>query len=69
MTNHILVYITDVGSLINVLKQANQEVPEELFKFGTTVKKKADPNYGAFFKEVDMNVKGTKITFGSDDDD
>jgi ATP-dependent RNA helicase DBP3 len=52
--------------LINVLKQANQVVPDELFKFGTTVKKKVDPNYGAFYKEVDMNVKGSKITFDSD---
>ncbi|KAJ3046240.1 RNA-dependent ATPase [Rhizophlyctis rosea] len=56
------------GALINVLKQAGQEVPEELFKFGTTVKKKVDPNYGAFVKDVDMNVKGTKMTFDSDDE-
>ncbi len=27
--------------LINILKGANQPVPDELFKFGTTVKKKA----------------------------
>ncbi|KAI9206184.1 P-loop containing nucleoside triphosphate hydrolase protein [Polychytrium aggregatum] len=55
------------GALINVLKQANQKVPAELMKFGTTVKKKADPNYGAFVKDVDMNAKGTKIVFGDDD--
>jgi hypothetical protein len=29
------------GELINVLKEANQPVPEELLKFGTAVKKKA----------------------------
>ncbi|KAJ3047490.1 RNA-dependent ATPase [Rhizophlyctis rosea] len=57
------------GSLINVLKQAGQSVPDALFKFGTTVKKKVDPNYGAFVKDVDMNQKGTKITFGGDSDD
>jgi ATP-dependent RNA helicase DBP3 len=58
------------GALINVLKGASQEVPEDLFKFGTTVKKKVDPNYGAFVKEgVDMNQKGTKITFGDEDSD
>ncbi|KAI8910241.1 P-loop containing nucleoside triphosphate hydrolase protein [Gorgonomyces haynaldii] len=55
------------GALINVLKQANQVVPPELMKFGTTVKKKLDPNYGAFAKDVDMSVKGTKITFDDSD--
>ncbi|KAJ3249511.1 RNA-dependent ATPase [Chytriomyces hyalinus] len=56
------------GSLINVLKQANQKVPDELMKFGTTVKKKLDANYGAFTKDIDPSVKATKITFGDDDD-
>jgi ATP-dependent RNA helicase DBP3 len=56
------------GELVNLLKQANQEVPEQLLAFGTTVKKKEHAAYGAFFKEVDENVKGTKITFESDDE-
>ncbi|CAJ2503179.1 Uu.00g105730.m01.CDS01 [Anthostomella pinea] len=51
------------GELINILKAAGQPVPEELMKFGTTVKKKAHGTYGAFFKDVDMSKKGTKITF------
>ncbi|KAH7354015.1 ATP-dependent RNA helicase DBP3 [Plectosphaerella cucumerina] len=51
------------GALINILKGANQPVPDELFKFGTTVKKKAHDTYGAFFKDVDMSKKATKITF------
>ncbi|KAI3399590.1 hypothetical protein diail_6229 [Diaporthe ilicicola] len=51
------------GSLINVLKAAGQPVPEELMKFGTTVKKKQHDAYGAFFKNVDMSKKATKITF------
>ncbi|KAK1580604.1 DEAD/DEAH box helicase [Colletotrichum navitas] len=51
------------GSLINILKGAKQPVPDELFKFGTTVKKKAHSTYGAFFKDVDMTKKATKITF------
>ncbi|KAL1835003.1 hypothetical protein VTK73DRAFT_6484 [Phialemonium thermophilum] len=38
--------------LINILRGANQPVPEELMKFGTTVKKKAHDTYGAFFKDV-----------------
>ncbi|KAH6987054.1 ATP-dependent RNA helicase dbp3 [Ilyonectria destructans] len=51
------------GSLINILRGANQEVPEDLLKFGSTVKKKTHDMYGAFFKDVDMNAKSTKITF------
>ncbi|PHH92754.1 hypothetical protein CDD83_5378 [Cordyceps sp. RAO-2017] len=54
---------THSGSLINILKGANQPVPDELLKFGTTVKKKAHDMYGSFFKDVDMNQKATKITF------
>ncbi|KFA81975.1 hypothetical protein S40288_04385 [Stachybotrys chartarum IBT 40288] len=54
---------THSGSLINILKGANQPVPDELLKFGGTVKKKAHDMYGAFFKDVDMNKKATKITF------
>ncbi|TGO50376.1 hypothetical protein BOTNAR_0395g00020 [Botryotinia narcissicola] len=50
-------------SFINVLKAANQPVPDELLKFGTTVKKKAHDAYGAFFKNVDTTKKATKITF------
>lgn len=51
------------GSLVNILKGANQPVPDELLKFGTIVKKKTHDMYGAFFKDVDMNQKSTKITF------
>ncbi|KAI1121176.1 P-loop containing nucleoside triphosphate hydrolase protein [Nemania abortiva] len=51
------------GELINILKAAGQPIPDELLKFGTTVKKKAHSTYGAFFKDVDMSQKGTKITF------
>jgi ATP-dependent RNA helicase DBP3 len=49
--------------LINVLKAANQPVPEALLKFGTTVKKKEHAAYGAFYKDVDTAKKATKITF------
>ncbi len=51
------------GELINVLREAGQTVPEELLKFGTTVKKKEHKLYGAHFKDVDFNAKATKITF------
>jgi ATP-dependent RNA helicase DBP3 len=52
-----------VSSLINVLKAANQPVPEALLKFGTTVKKKEHAAYGAFYKDVNTAKKATKITF------
>ncbi|KAF1350321.1 DEAD-domain-containing protein [Lizonia empirigonia] len=51
------------GSLINVLKAANQPVPEELMKFGTTVKKKGHEAYGAFYKDTGDMKAATKITF------
>lgn len=49
--------------LINVLKAANQPVPEELMKFGTTVKKKGHEAYGAFYKDTGDMKAATKITF------
>ena len=49
--------------LINVLKAANQPVPDELLKFGGTVKKKAHDAYGAFYKDTADMKKATKITF------
>ncbi|KAI9140157.1 P-loop containing nucleoside triphosphate hydrolase protein [Paraphysoderma sedebokerense] len=57
------------GELVNVLKQGNHPVPPELLKFGTTVKRKEHKSYGAFYKDIDTNVKATKIKFDSDDDE
>ncbi|BDD63812.1 RNA-dependent ATPase [Monascus purpureus] len=54
---------TQSGALINVLREAKQEVPEALLKFGTTVKKKQHDVYGAFFKDVDTSKSATKIIF------
>ncbi|KAJ2829680.1 RNA-dependent ATPase [Coemansia erecta] len=54
---------THSGALVNVLKSANMNVPESLMKFGTTVKKKQHASYGAFFKEVDPDVKPVRIVF------
>lgn len=51
------------GALINVLKAANQPVPEELLKFGTTVKRKGHEVYGAFYKDTKDSKVGTKIRF------
>lgn len=55
------------GALVNILRGANQPVPEDLLKFGTTVKKKEHGMYGAFFKDVDMTQKATKVTFDDSD--
>ncbi|EPS37856.1 hypothetical protein H072_8443 [Dactylellina haptotyla CBS 200.50] len=51
------------GSLINVLKAAKQDVPEELMKFGTTVKKKEHASYGAFYRDTSDAKTATKIKF------
>ncbi|RMZ75014.1 hypothetical protein DV737_g5522, partial [Chaetothyriales sp. CBS 132003] len=51
------------GGLVNVLKSANQDVPADLLKFGTTVKKKQHDAYGAFFKEDLEGKTATKVTF------
>ncbi|CAA2972511.1 DEAD-box ATP-dependent RNA helicase 5 [Olea europaea subsp. europaea] len=58
------------GELINVLKEAQQVVPEALLKFGTHVKKKESKLYGAHFREIDSNApKATKIKFDCSDDE
>jgi ATP-dependent RNA helicase DBP3 len=53
---------------VNVLNEAKQPVPPDLLKFGTHVKKKESKLYGAHFKDVDMNAKATKTTFGNESD-
>ncbi len=52
------------GGLVNVLKGAGQAVPEELMKFGTTVKKKQHEAYGAFGPKEGMEGRtSVKVTF------
>ncbi|CAH0378661.1 unnamed protein product [Pelagomonas calceolata] len=52
------------GALQNVLRAAGATVPPELLKFGSTVKKKEDKNYGAFGPRADLaGKKATKIVF------
>lgn len=53
------------GALINVLRAAGQEIPDELLRFGTTVRKKGHEAYGAFYKDPGVGGKkeGTKIRF------
>lgn len=58
----------NAGALQNVLREANQDVPEALLKFGSTVKKKDHKLYGAFGPKDDgpPMKTATKITFGED---
>ncbi|CEG43842.1 dead box rna helicase [Plasmopara halstedii] len=56
------------GELVNLLREGKQEVPKDLTKFGTHVKKKEHKLYGAFAKNIDAAKKATKITFDSDNE-
>ena len=69
-TSHTFFQPTDkshAGELQQVMKQADQPVPEELMKFGSTIKKKEHKLYGNFGPRGGPMKKATKITFGDDD--
>lgn len=51
------------GELQKVLRDAGQEIPESLAAFGGTIKKRSHAAYGDHFREIDPNIKATKITF------
>jgi ATP-dependent RNA helicase DBP3 len=54
------------GELVNVLREADALVPEDLTKFGTGVKRKEHGMYGAFYKAADEErpmKKAVKVTF------
>lgn len=50
---------------MNVLREANQTVPEELTKYGSHVKKKEHGLYGAFFK-VRRCFQSSNLFLGSE---
>lgn len=55
------------GELQQVMKQAGQDIPDSLMKFGSTIKKKEHKMYGNFGPKGDMPMKkAVKITFDSD---
>mmetsp|Transcript_16181 Transcript_16181/g.23036 ORF Transcript_16181/g.23036 Transcript_16181/m.23036 type:complete len:588 (+) Transcript_16181:88-1851(+) len=56
------------GELQQVIKQAGQNVTEDLMKFGSTIKKKEHKLYGNFGPKSGPMKKATKITFDSDDE-
>eukprot|EP01118_Nematostelium_gracile_P014071 TRINITY_DN5414_c0_g1_i1.p1 TRINITY_DN5414_c0_g1~~TRINITY_DN5414_c0_g1_i1.p1 ORF type:complete len:610 (-),score=193.78 TRINITY_DN5414_c0_g1_i1:24-1853(-) len=53
---------TKGGELVAVLREANQEVPETLLKFGITTKKKEHALYGNAFREQKENEAPMKKT-------
>jgi len=57
------------GELQQVMKQADQSIPEELMNFGSTIKKKEHKLYGNFGPSGGGPMKkAVKITFDSDDE-
>lgn len=58
------------GELQQVMKQAGQTPPEDLMKFGSTIKKKEHKLYGNFGPKGGLPMKkATKITFNYSDDE
>ena len=57
------------GELINVLKASKNfaEIPQDLYNYGTTTKKKVHKEYGSFYKELDPNVKASHVKFDNDE--
>ena len=52
------------GALVAVLQEANQEVPQEIFKYQMVTKKKTSKLYGDFGPKAELaGKKATKITF------
>lgn len=55
------------GELQQVMRQAGQDIPESLMRFGSTIKKKEHNLYGNFGPKAGPMKKAVKITFGNDD--
>ncbi|OCF43497.1 ATP-dependent RNA helicase DBP3 [Kwoniella heveanensis CBS 569] len=51
------------GEFMRVLRDAGAEIPQEMDRFPTTIKKKEHGSYGAFYKDTTNAPKATKITF------
>ncbi|KAK8849443.1 ATP-dependent RNA helicase DBP3 [Kwoniella newhampshirensis] len=51
------------GELMRVLKDAGAEIPKEMDRFPTTIKKKEHGSYGAWYKDTSNAPAPTKITF------
>ncbi|WWC95307.1 ATP-dependent RNA helicase DBP3 [Kwoniella sp. B9012] len=51
------------GEFMRVLRDAGADVPKEMDRFPTTIKKKEHGSYGAFYKDTSDAPAATKITF------
>ncbi|ORY35017.1 P-loop containing nucleoside triphosphate hydrolase protein [Naematelia encephala] len=51
------------GEFMRVLRDAGAEIPKEMDRFPTTIKKKEHGSYGAFYKDTTNAPAPTKITF------
>lgn len=52
------------GALVGVLQEANQEVPQDIYKYPMITKKKTSKMYGDFGPKTDLvGKKATKISF------
>lgn len=52
------------GELINVLTDAKEDVPADLMKFGTAVKRKKHSMFGDFYRDDSRPMKAAvKVTF------
>jgi len=56
------------GELQQIMRQSGQAIPEELMKFGSTIKKKEHKMYGSFGPKSGPMKKAVKITFDSDEE-
>jgi ATP-dependent RNA helicase DBP3 len=56
------------GELQQVLKQVGQPIPDDLVKFGSTIKKKEHKMYGNFGPKAGITKMATKITFADDEE-
>ncbi|TXT13318.1 hypothetical protein VHUM_00685 [Vanrija humicola] len=51
------------GEFMRVLRDAGAEIPKEMDRFPSTIKKKEHGSYGAFYKDTSDAPAATKITF------
>ncbi|WVN87044.1 ATP-dependent RNA helicase DBP3 [Cryptococcus depauperatus CBS 7841] len=51
------------GEFMRVLRDAGAQIPKEMDRFPTTIKKKEHGSYGAFYKDTSTAPAPTKITF------
>lgn len=51
------------GEFMRVLRDVGADIPQEMDRFPSTIKKKEHGSYGAFYKDTTNAPAPTKITF------